>query len=157
MDIKDMRILPGEENINCLYKYRSLIDYNDHGMNTNTIKMLKHGELFFSKPRDFNDPFDCFVDEIADGTNDEFIKYLRNKRKTAEYINEILRQKNSGELNIRNLLEDDKSQDYFKVFCLSKKFDNILMWSHYADDHKGICIGFQVKIWRDSLGIECKE
>jgi hypothetical protein len=157
MDIKSMGMLPGEENIKYLYKYRCLIDNNDYGMNKNTINMLKSGELFFSKPRDFNDPFDCFIDEIVDGTDEEFMKYLGEKGKSVEYIDEILRQKNSGELNFKKLLEDDKSQDYFKVFCLSKKFDNILMWSHYADDHKGICIGFQIRSWKDSLVIKCKE
>lgn len=25
-----------------------------------------------------------------------------------------------------------------RVFCVSEKFDNIVMWSHYADQHKGV-------------------
>jgi hypothetical protein len=158
MDIKEMRILPDEENIKCFYKYRHLTDRNNSKkMDKNTINMLKNGELFFSKPRDFNDPFDCCVDEIADGTDGDFIKYLKNKGKSAEYIDEILRQKNNGMLIFEDLLKDDKSQDYFNVFCLSKKYDNILMWSHYADEHKGFCIGFRIRIWKDSLTIKCKE
>lgn len=28
------------------------------------------------------------------------------------------------------------------IFCLSETNDNILMWSHYADQHKGIAIGY---------------
>mgnify|MGYP003805798179 CR=1 FL=1 len=30
----------------------------------------------------------------------------------------------------------------FGVFSLSENYSNILMWGHYADSHKGICIGF---------------
>lgn len=30
------------------------------------------------------------------------------------------------------------------VLCLSSKFDSPLMWSHYADQHRGICIEFDV-------------
>ncbi len=28
------------------------------------------------------------------------------------------------------------------VFCLTEKSDNLLMWSHYADRHRGFCIEF---------------
>lgn len=28
------------------------------------------------------------------------------------------------------------------VFCFSKRGKNMLMWSHYGDEHKGICIGY---------------
>ncbi len=30
----------------------------------------------------------------------------------------------------------------FGVFCLCEKADNILMWAHYAENHKGFVIGF---------------
>lgn len=30
------------------------------------------------------------------------------------------------------------------VLCLSSRFDSPLMWSHYADQHRGICIEFDV-------------
>ena len=30
------------------------------------------------------------------------------------------------------------------VLCFSRSWNNILMWSHYADQHKGICLGFDV-------------
>lgn len=29
------------------------------------------------------------------------------------------------------------------VVCYSKEQNNILMWSHYADNHRGICLGFE--------------
>ena len=30
------------------------------------------------------------------------------------------------------------------VLSLSRSWNNVLMWSHYADKHKGICLGFDV-------------
>ncbi len=30
------------------------------------------------------------------------------------------------------------------VLCFSKIWDNPVLWSHYADKHKGICLGFDV-------------
>ena len=32
----------------------------------------------------------------------------------------------------------------FGVICLSEKWHNPLLWSHYADKHQGICLGFDV-------------
>lgn len=36
----------------------------------------------------------------------------------------------------------------FRIFSISERCDSILMWSHYADSHKGFCIGF-----RDNLSL----
>ena len=36
----------------------------------------------------------------------------------------------------------DKLKSAVRVLCLSDKFDNILMWSHYSNSHKGICLKF---------------
>ncbi|MBI3795077.1 MAG: DUF2971 domain-containing protein [Nitrospinae bacterium] len=44
----------------------------------------------------------------------------------------------------------------FGVMCFSKGWQNPLLWSHYADKHKGICLGFEISgdlkeiIYRDS-------
>jgi hypothetical protein len=31
-----------------------------------------------------------------------------------------------------------------RIFCMSENYDNLLMWSHYADSHKGVVIRFKV-------------
>lgn len=40
---------------------------------------------------------------------------------------------------ISNLLEK------IKISCLTESCDNLLMWAHYADEHRGICIGYKIK------------
>ncbi|EEE41205.1 hypothetical protein METSMIALI_00086 [Methanobrevibacter smithii DSM 2375] len=35
-----------------------------------------------------------------------------------------------------------KNRIKFKVSCLSEIHDSILMWSHYANQHQGFCIGY---------------
>jgi hypothetical protein len=30
------------------------------------------------------------------------------------------------------------------ALCLSKEWNNPLLWSHYADKHRGICLGFEI-------------
>ena len=35
-------------------------------------------------------------------------------------------------------------QQRYGLVCLSRSPNNILMWSHYADRHRGMCLGFDV-------------
>lgn len=38
------------------------------------------------------------------------------------------------------------------ALCFSRSWNNILMWSHYGDRHKGICLGFDVpKKWTNEV------
>jgi hypothetical protein len=37
----------------------------------------------------------------------------------------------------------------YGVICFSKQWDNPLLWSHYAEKHQGMCLGFEVN--EDSL------
>ena len=51
---------------------------------------------------------------------------------------------NRGELDeaiVKKLTEDKNSKN---ICSLSKDKNNILMWSHYADGHKGVVIGVQI-------------
>jgi hypothetical protein len=41
-------------------------------------------------------------------------------------------------------------EDYLGVISLSKRWNSILMWSHYAENHKGFCIGFYEEKLRNS-------
>jgi hypothetical protein len=37
--------------------------------------------------------------------------------------------------------EQNKSEG---IICFSKSFENPVLWSHYADSHRGICLGFDI-------------
>lgn len=41
-------------------------------------------------------------------------------------------------ISVRNVLEK------VRISCFSEDNDSILLWSHYADSHKGICIGYKI-------------
>lgn len=43
---------------------------------------------------------------------------------------------------LENLREDDN--EAHGALCFSRSWNNILMWSHYGDRHKGVCLGFEV-------------
>ena len=37
-------------------------------------------------------------------------------------------------------------REKYKLSCFSEKYNEVLMWSHYANKHQGICIGFNFPI-----------
>jgi len=49
--------------------------------------------------------------------------------------------------NFRRVLRDKiyEGKQNLRICSLSKEKDNLLMWSHYADGHKGIIIGVQIE------------
>jgi len=102
-------------------------------------------DVYFSSPISLNDPFDCniipeinysnlkrFADtRIHEGsiTQKEYIDLLENP--TMIMGNEFKETIN----NIRNNI---------KIFCLSEVNNDVMMYSHYAYNHKGICLEFNV-------------
>ena len=132
-----------------LYKYRSwsIEKYR---------RILTHNSMFFAFPKSFNDPFDCTLNIRYDN--------LSSIEITTEYSKSLLKiyQSNSPEDNniIAAQLHKDNPELYNRIIkdtrrknietinsktgilSMSNKFDDLLMWSHYANSHQGICIGF---------------
>lgn len=133
-----------------LYKYYSV--------NDNLYKVISSHSCWFSKPSDFNDPFDCNLD-VSIGKSAEEILENMEKSSMLQLLKEELTQKESdvkkaGERIVNNpyLLKrviNGVHKYYINlnigVYCLSEDPANILMWSHYADSHKGICLEFDIK------------
>jgi len=54
--------------------------------------------------------------------------------------------------------KNDPNEDYYisgddktLISCFSSRYDSILMWSHYAENHRGICIGYDVNKYIDLI------
>lgn len=140
-------------NKKVLYKYRSLNKY--------TIINLAKEEMRVNSPKCFNDPYDCrvFINNYelfnmwvrANKENDEgALFYSENPIANSERNNIALEEK-VGWLRKRIYNHLDKS---VFIACLSEINDSMLMWSHYADYHKGICIEYSLEELNDIAGIE---
>lgn len=129
-------------------------------------KILDDRRIKISDPRTFNDPFE-FMPMIRSEVTDEEIAAKFNEPAYREnYYRYHLEQGIVGsrddfekwlESNREKLLSamavayrdrDYKPQDFreiaakkFGVTCFSSKRDNLLMWAHYANNHKGLVIG----------------
>jgi Protein of unknown function (DUF2971) len=101
----------------------------------------------FSRPTEFNDPFDCDIDLL----DFNFTSDLNEKVK-AEIVQlkETFKDKPGfAELSSKNSLWERGYRETqigkinsCRISCFSLLNDSILMWSHYADKHYGICLEF---------------
>lgn len=136
-----------------LYKFRPIKngDTVDTVLTQRVREILVESKLFLPSPASFNDPFDMTA-------RMEFVGKPQEKRKRMEQM--VRRQepslgKRSREALISDLMarDDIGSADLLQwshdvgreqsgVYCFAGDPRNVLMWSHYADRHKGICIQF---------------
>jgi len=98
--------------------------------------MLKDREIYFSDPKHFNDPIDCKISifsalKAAINLAEKEDKSIKRKLEKMEALDKTLRK-------IENTVKESA------VFSLSKEKNNILMWSHYADRHRGFALGFKL-------------
>lgn len=128
------------------------------------LRLLTHAEVSYSDPRTFNDPLDCAPTIEVDVRREDlerlcYCLLLRTHpkdRARAEIHNYRYLSSEHGDFRT-----DPSVEEYLKlmlaqrvnqeigqelgsrgVLCLSERWDSILMWSHYADNHRGICIEF---------------
>lgn len=137
---------------NYLYKFR---EFDSKGYYK---ALLSKNVLFFSSPRHFNDPFDCKVfPKYNFGTDAEilrkFIEMVRNKSPNAPE-SFIKKQANlEFKKNISSIRNPDQFlsrankhvENFYGICSLTENKSNLLMWSHYADSHKGFCVEFDAK------------
>ncbi|MBD8627639.1 DUF2971 domain-containing protein [Oxalobacteraceae sp. CFBP 8753] len=121
-----------------LYKYSPVRDW--------LPALLKGESLHFSGRTSFNDPFDCrpaFRVAKTKHARDVMHQGLKNRGLSpAKRLMAVNRAFNMGE-DALNMLDTSKYLDKVGILCLTPKWDNALMWSHYASNHSGICIGFK--------------
>lgn len=79
------------------------------------IENIEKQRLKVSRIEDLNDPFELLGLELADGT-------LRKRL-----------------LNLKHQMSQDRG-----ILCFSRAWTNPVQWSHYADLHRGVCLGFEV-------------
>ena len=135
-----------------LFKYRSLSEEKDK---ERFKEMFEDHKVWFSRPKDFNDPFEFQFTPSFDATTYEKIEayaHILKKRNSTLTNNAAIAKATSdilsmGENGVKKW-EQSRLVDFKKtlantgVFSLTKYSDDILMWSHYADKHKGVCIEF---------------
>jgi hypothetical protein len=119
-----------------LYKYVTLA----------RIDVLKRGMIRFTQPAALNDPFETnpnwaeYAKQLFDSMTEMAVKafgplgHLAKSNFSMAGRRELIRQKLA---KMRRMWGDDVA-----ILCMSKIKNNLLMWAHYADEHRGFVIGF---------------
>jgi hypothetical protein len=118
---------------------------------------LVNKHVHCSSPAELNDPWDCrpwFDDEALgdpkalDGLFDFFFACnptadVSEAEKCATRAH-AHRDRDYGRQILNRFSEDFLKMipNRWRVYCLTPFPDSTLMWSHYADNHKGICLEF---------------
>jgi hypothetical protein len=117
--------------------------------------MLSRSAIWFAPSHAFNDPFDCTARRKFEFTSDKeliakFAPIEEHQRKISRneaitYLKQVVTDD-----DLRDQYLEKKSRSFqkvvlqsFGIYTLSKTPKEILMWSHYADSHKGFCIEYR--------------
>lgn len=123
-----------------IYKYASL----------ETAKLiLGSSKLKFSKPSEFNDPFDCNITVNTDNSYEEIESYIHGlisegklkEERVKEFEEKLCDPDYRFELTNKSIKE---AKEAFGITCFSQNSNNLLMWAHYANMHRGIAIKFDI-------------
>jgi len=109
--------------------------------------IIKSNSIKFSDPASFNDPFDCDVDLLEfklqnklDEQTVREIEIIKNMYQNYPGFHDLIQKEGFIEKMYKEgQIDKVKSA---RVSCFSLINNNVLMWSHYADKHKGICLEF---------------
>lgn len=126
-----------------VYKYRDWSELNHR-------KILQDIALWVPDSFDFNDPFDCNIPIayellLTDETIEEaFVRKLFGEKGEAEVQKRLKEAKYKDPTFIAKKKEEilNSNKKVHGLFSVTPINNNILMWSHYANSHKGFCIGF---------------
>jgi Protein of unknown function (DUF2971) len=131
-----------------IYRYKYL------PFSEGSLKAITEGTMKFTCPLEFNDPFDCFPHYDTSHINHapklrpELFKAAGDRRGLSPA--QRLQQKGQFVARLKTRIEDDTfANDLLRqvgVVSLSKNGLNILMWSHYAQQHRGFVLEFRIPV-----------
>ena len=135
------------------YKYRSLV-----GDAVRWVERIVLGnEIYFAPASTFNDPFDSRpVFSLEAPPEHHRADFLRMSKKFEPHLTDEQREGMADAAMAKSLspenidmtagaiqaVHNQVIRQQVGLFCVSAKCDDILMWSHYADSHRGICLEF---------------
>jgi hypothetical protein len=132
-----------------LYKYFA---FRKEHFVTNLRDVIVQSKLRLSPPIDFNDPFDMTAVIALESTVDQrrarFTRLIRDQspgvpeHEQQQALQRLMSASDEDLLRVcRTSLETVRHTT--GVYCFAGNAKNILMWSHYAGDHTGVCLQFE--------------
>ena len=119
-----------------MYKY-----YSDSLLN---LDALKSNKMWYSAPCNFNDVFDCdvMVDEDQLFKSIQAYPGVQGVRPGSPMWKQMKSQAKGSARGMREMFSKMRSQ--MGITCLSELDDSLLMWAHYANNHRGMCVEYEL-------------
>lgn len=137
-----------QEQVSLIKNHPVIYKYTDAGTG---LKILENSSLAFRNPMYFNDPYD-FSFKLLDfsPTSENTVKdilfetYNHLNRQDRKVLWQTSKKKlmKTFHIEVEQLMREDIQ--HHGVTCFSEVYDQMLMWSHYAKSHSGICLGFDL-------------
>lgn len=120
-----------------LYKYCTL---------GTCLKILENHSVWFATFDQFNDPFDCAMQISEQYTKEDWQRYLNSLGVEFllrnDIVEDVMANHDVALKMLKESIEGIKSQ--VGILCLSDRNDNLSLWAHYADNHRGVCLEFDL-------------
>jgi hypothetical protein len=129
-DIK-LQILQMSPNPQYLYKYCSI---------GTALKILESGFIKLQSADNFNDPFDC-LSSVSVWNQDVQFPPSQNELIA---VNEIMTHLPAKFQLPYSVFPDLRTSYYYAISCFTPDYKNMLMWSHYANNHIAVCLEFDI-------------
>ncbi len=132
-----------------LYKYKS-IDATSPTSIDRLRDLLVRSRFWLSSPHDFNDPFDMSAKIVAKATADEKLWRINAlmRGRGLSYSKRVKTRKRFMRMSIDELEKELRKHHKIQIektgiFSFAGDAKDILMWSHYAMEHTGVCLQFE--------------
>lgn len=106
-------------------------------------RFLESNQIKYSSCCDFNDPFEGAFDLIGNVSKAEWSEFI--KRFSLTSFHDITMGTDMYE-EAKKIMENTihEAIECVGIFCLAQRNDNLLMWAHYAKEHEGVCLMFDL-------------
>jgi hypothetical protein len=132
-----------------IFKYRSDNKYTEN--------MLSNAEIYMNAPKEFNDPFDCRSRSIYQGSFEEWKYFFMRYGEQNDKAEQMARFHELNPIQEDNINDLELDQNFNRVCCFAENESSILMWSHYANNHKGICFIYEAREEEGNIFLELEE
>ena len=136
-----------------LFRFRSF-DLDDSKSVERAEEIIIQNQMYFTSPKAFNDPFECRVhidvSKVSGSTLRAFFEgILRKNNSQIPHVAIRRAMKHEQAHELRKHLINTLEEDFAKrgVCCFNEEPDHLLMWSHYANGHRGYCLVMQMGEW----------
>lgn len=146
-----------------LYKYMSFQSDSAESVR-NLRSIVVSSNFWLTSPEDFNDPFDMKSTFLPDSDR---AAVRRGLQKLGRFVKtqglmakaDIEKSISFAMQNLDSVVDGDmmnRRRKHHGVTCLTPHPKSLLMWAHYAQSHRGICLQFQTSVDPGLFGTAAK-